>query len=383
MRVLIMRPAAITLLGTLLLFFVRFGDLVDIQDQDLRGPILVGQALDPITYQETGIVFQDVGNGRIWTLETPRYFDQGIDWTEDGCKVLLPKSDDRKTWVLLSISDLASETLSESGVPIWSLDGQSIFIFQYYPSATTRVYMADAHGQNPELLRSTDEFMGHPQWLSDEELLYLKDGYDWLVWNIATDETHLFYSENEKIPLELEYRDFYNTSSISPDHTMQAGYFDLPGWRAAFNDATEDIIQELKTEEPQIPGFDIYFLKEGKRQHIDVAGQFVKSLVWSPSNKRIAITTDYDGSDYGIFVYDVEKGTIQRIADAYADQVFGDYYPSWSHDETWLAFYTPEGYAIQNPSDGKRIQLDRRMKGHQLQWSPVMDYGQSSCAHSS
>jgi hypothetical protein len=241
------------------------------------------------------------------------------------------------------------------------------------------VYGADARGQNPKLLGSTNGWIYYPQWLSNEELLYLKDGNDWFVWNITTTEVHPFYAEGEKIPSEVANRNFYNTTNISPDHTMQAGYFDLPSWRAAFNDTTEDVMNQLETEEPQIPGFDIYFLKKGTSRHVDVAGQFVQTLVWSPSNKRIAITTDYDGDDYSIFVYDTDQDVLQRVADAYADQLFGTYYPSWSPDENWLAFYTPTGYAIQNLSDGKRISLDRRMNGNQLIWSPVMHYNKSQC----
>ncbi len=128
--------------------------------------------------------------------------------------------------------------------------------------------------------------MGDLYWLSNDELFYLKDGYDdGTVWNVKTNAVYPFYAKDETIPSEIGKRDFYNTdfSSLSPDHTIQAGFYDLPTYRGFFNDNTAEGIATLVPLEPHISGFDLYFLKEGTNRHIDLKGQFVQSIVWSPS----------------------------------------------------------------------------------------------------
>jgi dipeptidyl aminopeptidase/acylaminoacyl peptidase len=156
---------------------------------------------------------------------------------------------------------------------------------------------------------------------------------------------------------------------------MTTGFSSMIYYREVFGpdiELSEVRKAELQSQIPAIPGLDIFFLVEGVRQHVDVNGQFIKSLVWSPTSQQIAITTDSEGDDYGIYVYDVRLETLSRISDAYHDLWFREYVPSWSPDSEWLAFRSPSGYSIQHISSEQIIRLDTIMNQSQtLLWSPV------------
>jgi hypothetical protein len=349
--------------------------LISAQTSTLIGPILVGQTVNPETYEDAGVVFHDVGAGRTWEVAASKGIYPHTNWAPDGCNILLFY----EGLSSLSMTDLSAESLPHLGNPIWNLNGKGLYFFKYDSELkTTNVYTTNERGKNPKLTYSIGEWMGNTTWLSKNELIY-NNGTDWFIWNANTSDIHPFYAKNEKIPVTIEHRDFYNTDNISPNFEMQIGYYDLLSWRGAFNDNTEEGIAELKTLEPTLPGFDIYFLKWGKQQHIDVKGQFVDAITWSPSSSKIAITTDYGGTDYGVYVYNITAGTLQRLGDAFNDQPSATYSHSWSPDEVWLAFYTAEGYVIQRLADGKRIQIDKRIKFHPVYWSPVMDYRAHPC----
>lgn len=368
-----------------LLVLLQYGAVEVFADPILEGPILASQS--PLGEQ---ITFQDLGTDRVWGLETPVRVYRLNSWTPDGCKVQLVKaSSTGYQYPLMSITDLSMQELPPIGYPaLWSLDGQSLLLVDYHSETdSTDVYFADQYGRNPQLVHSFDSWIGRVQWLSDDELLYLKGGPDggyegWFVWNITTGRIRPFYLEDEKMLEEISPRDFYNTDSISPDYNRRAGFYEMAIYRGALdtriNELTEAEVAQIKTLKPQVPGFDIFSLKESARRHIDVNGQFIQSLIWSPSGTKIAVTTDWEGSDFGIYVYDIEQDTLQRVADAQG-AIAGLYTPSWSPDEEWLAFTTPEGYFIQRLSDGKRVQLDERLNGYTLYWSPVMDYSKSEC----
>jgi Tol biopolymer transport system component len=272
--------------------------------------------------------------------------------------------------------------LPQTGFPFWSLDGESLLIFDYSRgNNSTDVFLADAQGPNPRLIRSFDAWIGQVKWLSQDEILYLNgNDNEWYIWNVVTDGITPYTVE---IPQENSPERFYNSDSISPNHEMLAGFYDIAAYRAAgdtrFVELTDEDLATHEAERPQVSGFDLFFLNENTKRHVDVNGQFLQSLVWSPSGRQIVVTTDYKGSDFGIYLYDVETDTIRRLTDAYNDLWYARYIPTWSPDEQWLAFKTSTGYVIQNLSTNERIQLDERINGSQLLWSPVMDYSNNVC----
>jgi Tol biopolymer transport system component len=163
---------------------------------------------------------------------------------------------------------------------------------------------------------------------------------------------------------------------------MGIGFYSMESYRMASDTRVVELtaadIAEIETQRPAITGFDLYWL-DGTSRHVEVNGQFVRSVVWSPTSRKIAVMTDWEGEDYGVYVYDIAADDLQRVADTYHDLWYHVYYPSWSPDEEWLAVRGPDRYFIQRLSDGSRIRLDERLTGIRLYWSPVMEYSESQC----
>ncbi len=137
---------------------------------------------------------------------------------------------------------------------------------------------------------------------------------------------------------------------------------------------------------PKVPGFDIYSAQDGKRKHVDVMGQFLEFLEWSPDNNQIAVTTDprlTPDDVNGIYVYKLADESLQRIGNypAMYNAEYGAYDPTWSPDGRWLAFNTPTGYVIYTLTSQETIALSDEFDGFymRLDWSPLMDYSQSAC----
>jgi len=346
--------------------------MVEEESQVLKGPIVSGQV-------NNQIIFQDIGTGKVWDVELTDV-SRLFQFSPNGCDVVVLQSFEGDTKIgTLSIFDFSFKELPPLGTPIWTLDNENIIFLSYNGTTqSTKIYISNNKGEGLVLLNTINEAMLFPQWLSNDELIYQSDGYEWLVWNIKTNNISNFYNESEIIPNEFSQQPFYNTSNISPDHKMIAGFFDFTSFRGATSDNTSEGITELMPLKPQIPGFDIFFMKENTRLHVDISEQFIQSLVWASTSSKIAITTDYDGPDYGVFVYDLKKNRLQRLGDAYNDYQF--YIPSWSSNDEWLAFRTPNGYIAQHLLDGNTISLDKRLTAHQLFWSPIMDYSNTICS---
>lgn len=220
-------------------------------------------------------------------------------------------------------------------------------------------------------------------WLSDNQLFYSLSGGRKFVWDRTTSKISRFGEHQHNLP---DYGDFYITA-VAPDQEMAATHADLNEYRSEgnpfVNDLTSSDLATLEAQKPTMTGFDLLDLNTGTVRHIDVQGQFLLSLAWAPASNRLAIVTDYKGTDFAVYVYDLDTGALHRIADAAVYRAAILTIPTWSHDSEWLAFRSPQGIFIQRLSDGERIQLDERMDGdatrYRYYWSPVMDYSKSQC----
>jgi Tol biopolymer transport system component len=333
------------------------------------------------------IVFQDLNTNRLWNWPIPNLiYDYNYEvksWSSDGCYMVLSvNTDTGSRTILLSVPSLNHREMP-LGEPIWSPVGESVFYVER-SSDITYIYLASSVLQEPEYYHSLDMWIGKVEWLSDHEWVF-SDGYEFYVWNLRTKQVRLFEPNPLKVweaSKTLRFYEYVGNELISPNWTMMNGFYSMTSYRAAFSidfELSDSEIAELKTQEPTISGFDIFFMETGVERHVDVNGQFVQSLVWSPNSQQVAITTDYDGIDYGRYFYDLESATLKRIDDAFNDGWFWHYLPTWSPDGEWLAYRSSIGYAIQHLSSGQRIQLDETLNQSQsLHWIPAMDDTESS-----
>jgi hypothetical protein len=370
------------LLVSILILVLERPQIEASEEAALQGPILVSQFGQQIT-------FQDMGSGRVWSLEVEMY-THFVSWSPDGCKLLLiERSTSNSQWILLTVNDLELDTLlPQTKSPIWHPDGQSLTYINYSNDRQiTSVYSLDLLNQEVTFLFEVEEIGTPIQWLSENELLYDEDGHRF-VWNAATRQNRAFGSEHYPPyakPEETISRAFYRTDDISPSQELLVGFYDVASYRNALDPRTYDHEltaaerQEIETRRPETPGFDLYFLNAGTSRHVDVNGYFVESVVWSPSSQMIAVTTDTEAEDYGIYIYNIETDTIERIADAYNDLWFVRYLPAWSPNEEWVAYKPPASYVVQRLSDGEQTLLDPELKGDRVYWSPIMNYNDLRC----
>jgi len=221
-------------------------------------------------------------------------------------------------------------------------------------------------------------------------LLYTIAG-DYFVWD-TIDQKSSLYRHEPKLPSNWSSEVYL--AFESPDQKLSAKYYSVNALRSFVSASQEvppsDYIspEYVSTLEaiPKVPGFDIYAFQDGSVTHVDVKGQFLQFLKWSPSSGRIVVTTDpfnTPESLNGIYVYSFIDGSLQRIGNypAMYNSEYGGYEPTWSPDSNWLAFNTPDGYIIYNLTTKKTIKLSEEFDGFymSLGWSPIMDYSQADC----
>ena len=183
----------------------------------------------------------------------------------------------------------------------------------------------------------------------------------------------------------------------SPNFQYMATYYSIRSynlaiWQESFDGLTLDEFVELN-ERMRLPGFNLYDLNAGTSIHIDVNGEFLQALEWSPSSERIVVSTYANsGTEPGrIYVYDVGMGRLTQVGDFLAlfNLEYGPYIPTWSSDEGWLTINTLDGWVTYNLLTGQTITLnnappDAYMSAFtgvnmRLSWSPIMDYTNSRC----
>jgi hypothetical protein len=347
--------------------------------ETLRGPVIVTQ-LGGNAVSGGTLTFEDIGTGRVWQYQTDAFLYARNVWLPDGCKVLLY---DKNHIFSLSINGFETEDFPPNTVPLWSADGQSI-VFAAREGDSIRLYKTNAHWQATEIIAtlSKNDWMNDFYWLSDNQFFYSLSGGRKFTWDRTTNSISRFGEHQHKLP---DYGNFYITA-IAPNQEIAATYADLNEYRSEgntfVNDLTASDLATLEAQKPTMSGFDLFSLNTGTTRHIDVQGQFLLSLTWAPASNRLAMVTDYNGTDFAIYAYDLDTGVLHRIADASIYRAAILAVPAWSHDGEWLAFRSPSGVFVQQLSDGKRIQLDERMDGDATRyyWSPVMDYSKSQCS---
>jgi WD40 repeat protein len=307
--------------------------------------------------------------------------------------------------MVLSLLDMVVIGLSLDGsvtpMPIWHPDGQYLTVMITDESDGPQVYLLDYEtGLMEPLVQFTGP--GNPlKWLSSTELLYSSDGY-YRVWDMAAQESRPFGSDTyPRYGRPLDFQQFLYFTHLSPDYTAITRFYSVRNYNIGvrlgeFDGLTVDEMAELDAIY-RTSGFDIHDLNTGITTHVDLDGDFVETLQWSPSGERILVTAN-DGTfaDAGrIYIYDVESGAVEQAGDfpTLEDTEYGPYLPTWSADEQWLAIPSLEvaGYVRYNLTTGETIPLNTGTAIEymtaftgvytRLAWSPVMSYADSPCAN--
>jgi hypothetical protein len=356
------------------------------QDQVLVGPIVAA-----VPVSGSWIIFQDIGVNRMWRLEDAEgiyvnWLYSPRSWSPDGCKLLLGGA---TNWNILSISDLNLQQLpivTYVGA-LWSASTAAVTVTEH--SDATNIYSVNVEDQTKQPILSFNAPGGAIEWLSDTELLYVQDGF-WRVWDTTSEESRAFGTEQFPRYGSPQQWDIYPYASVrSPNHEILARYYNIQ--------ATLEPIDALYPEDfvipedlPQTPGFDLYFVNEGISRHVDVHGEFLQSLQWSASSRKIVVgtysahppeTTEFSG----IYVCDVQSAALEKVGDfvTYRDIEYGPSVPSWSPDEEWLAIPTATDWILYHLADGEITELDEQFNQSpymEISWSPVMSYSGTQCS---
>lgn len=363
------------------------------QHSVLSGPIVASSPVGG-----GGILFQDIGSGRVWGLTTPTslydFFTStpSSNWSPDGC-VMLIRNIRENTWAVLSIADMVITPLQtdlEINSPIWTLDSKNI-TFTTSNTISTQLYSMDSEIENIELLFEYEGQGSAIAWLSSEKLLYSIEG-DWLIWDTDTKQSVPFGTDHfPRGGLPADLMSVSHITQRSPNFAYLVNYYSLRRfnfaiWQESYDGLTKEEFIELD-HRVRAPGFTLYELNTGKISYIDLGGAYLQALEWSPSGNYIAITTVPGGQreteSGGIYVYDLDKNNIQQIENfpALADSEYGPYIPTWSADEEWLSFNTPDGYIAYNLLTTEVIKLSGELTDvyMRLAWSPIANYADSEC----
>jgi hypothetical protein len=390
----ILRPQKNTLLILILLVVLSFiGDsqLINAQ-QTIVGPVIFGQPVggDIIT-------FQDIGLNRTWHVNLANSSTFPSGWSNDGCKLLLSGGG---TWSIVAVSNetvlkipqLILPDIDEqlSGTMIWSYDGKSLTWTVYFSDQDVRIYTVNLDTFMVTPLLSLQESGSAMRWVSNTELLYqTRSGH--YIWDTKANESRL---EQNRLEIPVDWWSELYLTSVSPNQAYATRYYSQNALHS-FIRASEETPPSLNASPEyvatleamlKIPGFDIYSAHDSKTKHVDVLGQFLEFLRWSPDNNQIAVTTNprMTADDVnGIYIYHLTNESLQRVENfpTFYNSEYGSYAPSWSPDSNWLALNTPSGYIIYNLISQESIALSDEFDGFymNLDWSPIMDYTNSSC----
>ncbi len=338
------------------------------------------------------ITFQDLRSDSVWQVEMPDSSYSIYSWSPDGCHLLLRGSD---RWKLLSVIGKTIKEIPLSSTDgqlaisyglIWSPDGKTLIESFGVNNNGTRLYSVNISTFERELILSLDKTARALRWFSQTELLYeTEDGY--FIWDETTMKSRQF-QQLHRIPLDWASEVY--PSIASPNGELLGRYYSLIALKSITSDLPEDAdSQYIATVEAiaKEPGFDVYFLNDGSTKHIDVMGQFLQSLEWSPASERLVVST-YPPATLdrinGIYVYDLKTDALQRVGDfpAMLNSEYGQYFPSWSSDSNWLAFNTPTGYVAYNLIAQETVKLSEQFSNSYMNlfWSPIMDYSNSNCS---
>ncbi len=368
---------------TLLLFTADHSAIS--QDTDhLQGPILLGQPVG-----DRVITLHDVGTGRVWEVKPPDSSFGPYIWSPSGCQMLLGGN---THWYIISIKDssirqIPHPTITKPNTLIdtWSLDGRSVtFTVVLGANIEWRIYSLNLETYTTELVLSQREWVRAVRWLSNRELLY-ETRTALMLWDTQGKQSRIYskFSVWSAVSSSMVYYE-----DDSPNRHTHTGYYSMAFYDEYRAGERDNLTPEEKAEieaTPQISGFDLY-LEDGAKRHINVNGQFVQTLSWSPSNQQIAVTTYPPTSSTvfnGIYIYDITKDELRRVGSfpALRNGEYGAYVPTWSSDGEWLAFNTPTGYVIYRLTDGKTVKLAKQFSGAYigLNWSPIMNYKAATC----
>lgn len=337
-------------------------------------------------------MFQDVGASQTWRVSLPDSSTMPISWSSEGCYLLL-RGTGTDRWFISSMLDHELKDVSPEPAlgklsyrPIWSIDSNFLTLAVVSKNEGTDIYSMDISSLETSLMFSSSDKIAPVRWLSETDLLYTTDGKSLFVWDSLAQDTRYYGLRNEWPP------DWVGDSELhmfqeAPNGRSLAKYYSLAALRSF-----EAYIRELPPPEdmtpeyvaavraiPRTTGFDIYDFGTASTWHIDVEGQFIQFLKWSPSSRQIVVTTDPITSSNdanGIYIYGLLEKSIHRIENypAMYNSEYGGYEPTWSSDSQWLAFNTPDGYVAYDLVSRDAIALSPLFDGFymSLEWSPVM-----------
>lgn len=327
------------------------------------------------------ITFEDLSTGISWHVDLPQQYSHNLTWSPRGCEILLRGS---RSWDILSILSGSVHSISQSvnavssiKSPIWHPNSETItYTFSTNFEGTTEAYNYNFQTDETNQLFALESTGRVIEWLSPEELLY-ETNSSLMLYNTISEQSVIVY-ENLQMPDDW-YIPYY-LIEISPDQLHLSRYYSAI-WNYLYP------IEDVNDEDIEIvSGVDIFSRTSGTLEHISFDNLLLQSLVWSPSStKFIGTTFPESNSDdlNGLYIHDFESNTTDRVGDFISmyNIEYGDYRPSWSNDETMLAFNTSTGYITYNLITEEIIQLSSDFTNTymELSWSPTMNYSDNQC----
>lgn len=165
------------------------------------GSKIVYQSAVEKNYENYEIYIMDANGTNQTRLTNNETDDERPSWSPDGSTILFSSDRDDDGFSEIHSIDTASEEVSlfmeptqDNGInlgdPAWSPDGSKVAYQGYSQTGLTRIFIADANGENAEYITSTDVSANQPTWSPDGDyigFMNLSDGERTdAIWTIRT-----------------------------------------------------------------------------------------------------------------------------------------------------------------------------------------------------
>lgn len=346
----------------------------------LVGPIIAIQHADEI-------VIQDIGSNVIKHFQVSTFQDVNISWTPDGCNIVFADynhSTNEFEFFTLNVFSSDLQPLSNNGTPYWSPNGSYIAFVKYSKQEEHYVVtLTDSMENALFTFPFASTISPKLTWMSNHEIGFKDSKY---IYKFDIVEKSLSKTDVDlDVARVLISAPHYFTTSISPDLQSFVGY-DSPMLYYPSVDSDEANSSEVPNSMTELKSsLSIYQYEDiNKTMEVELLGNYVSSVAWSPSSSKLAIESFYRGTpdaDDGYYVFDIPTSTLQRVGDIPAWRLTFESVnsPAWSYDESWLAISTQDSAIAYNLMTDDIIRLGFTGDGWQIPmyWSPVMDYSQS------